>query len=429
MEKEKTEAKEKKGGNKKTIIICVIAVLIIVAIVLCVLIFKKNSSENAVGNNIGNIRNYGYVTEDDKYLYFMAPNDDGTALGIRKISKDDLTGDSEMLIEGDWQLVGLNYMDGYLYFITMTSSDSESDDIDNKIHRMKVDGSEDTIINDNEFNNDCYEIYVVKDKLYYIGTDECIYKMDLDGSNKIKMNDEKSGFIGITEDYIFYNKKLEIDESTATVDDLVNLDYETWVMNLDGSNAHVISEGKKLYSINVVGDYIYYETENGYPSKIKIDGTEDTMLSSETAYNMIVTEDGIFYFNYYKVDGTTAGIAVYRMDLDGSNVKELAKLDSYSEMLCEFGDWLYFSDSDTEKGRFKIVSKDGRQVVVLYDLDLSKISTDETTSDTNTTADDSIITTEENYITSDEAITTDENATDTTETSSDATTDTTTADE
>ncbi len=375
---------DKKDTRKKGRIknFAILFAIIVIVVILGIIVLNLRKTKNTVGNTIGNIRNYGYVVTDDNYLYFMSPNDEGSAIGIRKIAKNDLTGQSEMLIEDNWQVVGLNYMDGYLYFITMADpEDSNSDDIvDNKIHKMKTDGTDHTIINDNEFNNDCYEIYVVKDKLYYIGTDECIYYMDLDGNNKTKLNDYASGFIGVTEDYIFFNKLLDSDNSDS---ESSTNDFETCVMNLDGSNEHAIMEGEKLYNINLVGDYIYYQTQEGYPSKVKLDGTENTLLSSEVAYSMNVADDGIFYLNYYKVDDKNAGVAVYRMDLDGKNVTQLTKLDTYSEMLCEFGDWLFFSDSNNEEGKFELISKDGKQSIVLYSLDLS-VYYDDTDDSTNT---------------------------------------------
>ena len=393
--------KSKTKLNKKIILLICIIVVIVIAVIIGIIVYNvKSSTSSNVGNTIGNIRNYGYLVTDNDYLYFMSPNDEGTAIGIRKIKKDDLTGTSEMLIEGNWEVLSLNYMDGYLYFITMADPEDEDseDTVDNKIHKMKTDGSEDIIINDNDFNNDNYEIYVVKDKIYYIGTDECIYYMDLDGNNRTKLNDNASGFIGITEDYIFFNKIIDSETETEDEDtDSSTYDYETYMMNLDGSDEHVILEGQKLYNISVVGDYIYYQTKNGYPSKVKLDGTDNTLISDEVTYNIQVTEEGIFYLNYYQVDGTNAGVAVYRMDLDGSNVTQLTKLDTYSEVLCEFDNWLFFSDTDNETGTFELISKDGKQSIVLYSLDLSIYDeyTDETEESTDETTDDSEETTED----------------------------------
>ena len=303
-------------------------------------------------------------------------------MSIQKISKNNLTGESETLIEGIWEIVGINYSNNYLYFITIADSDDEEDTIDNQIHKIKTDGTNHEIINNNNFHNDCYEIYVVNDKLYYIGEDECIYYMDLDGNNITKLNDNASGYIGITEDYIFFNKIIETDEESD--DDTTN--YVTYMMNLDGTEEHAIIEGEKLYNINVVGDYIYYINSSRYIFKVKLDGTENTMISSETAYNLNVTEDGIFYFNYYTVDDETVGVAIYKMDLDGSNLTELTRLEQYSEMLCEFDNWLFFADNNDSEGRFELISKDGKQSIILYRLDLTQY---ETSDDETTTSDES----------------------------------------
>lgn len=223
----------KNNHNKKRIIIIFLLIIIVVICVIIELFLSsleiKNESLSNVGNTIGNIRNYGYIATDNEYLYFVCPNDAGSKIGINKLKKDNLTGESEMLIEDVWEITGINCLDGYLYFVTMADSDDESDTVDNLIHKMKTDGTEHEVINDNEFNNECYEIYVINDKIYYIGTDECIYYMNLDGSNKTKLNDNATGFIGITEEYIFFNKVIEDD--TESDDDTVN--YVTYMMNID----------------------------------------------------------------------------------------------------------------------------------------------------------------------------------------------------
>ena len=73
-----------------------------------------------------------------------------------------------MLIENNWEILSLNYMDGYLYFITMADPEdkSQEDKVDNKIHRMKTDGTEDTVIN-----------LIVSDK-YIIGGDVSSVRID-----------------------------------------------------------------------------------------------------------------------------------------------------------------------------------------------------------------------------------------------------------
>lgn len=388
--KNKEKSKKDKGFIIRIILIIAILVLATVLIIFKFVLGKNKKSET--GNTIGNIRNFGYIADDANYLYFMSPNDEGSTLGIRKISKNDLTGKSELLVSDDWQIAGLNCYKDYLYFITMTSfentenasndlgdsSSSDTDTIDNKIYKMKTDGTELTVINDNEFNNGDYQLFIVNDKIYYIGIDECIYTMDLEGNNKTKLNDNASGFIGVTDDYIFYNKAIENSSGDQT--------YVTYMMNIDGSNEHPISDGELLYDINIVDGYIYYITKNRYISRMKLDGTDQKMLSDQTAYRLNVTNDGIYYLNYYQVDGENAGVAIYRMDLDGSNVTELTKLDKYTEVLCEFDNYIFYSDTDGKTGKFEIISKDGKQNIVLYSLDLSKFGDKATnTASTNST--------------------------------------------
>lgn len=380
----KTKNKSEKGTK--------IAIGIVIILIICVIIelfteffsnsfskikynyMKSKGLVSVEGNTIGNIRNHGYVVSDEEYLYYMSPNKISSKIGIRRIRKDNLKGVPEVLIEDIWEITGLNYLDGYIYFVTFKLEASEDDEynIDNKIHKMKVDGSEHTIINDNEFNDICYEIYAIEDKVYYIGEDEGIYYMDLDGNNKTKLNNDNCGFVGITKDYIFYNVPKNREDKEEQTN---NIDFTTYMMNRDGTNAHPVVEDTKMFCINVVNDYIYYVDQNRYLFKVNIDGTDRKMISQTTAYNLIVTEDGIYYNNYYNIDENNQGIGLYRMDLNGENITQLAKIDTYSESLGEFDNWLFYTDNNENEGRFMLVSKDGTQIITLYRLDFSQFVT------------------------------------------------------
>ncbi len=348
-----------KSKNKSIKIICLVVIVLVIVLLTLKIILKKKE-----GNTIANIRNYGYVVSDNNYIYYMCPSEDGKRIGINKIKKD-LTGEVKTLIDGEWEITGLNILNGYLYFVTLQELEVEAQteqqqiQVDNKIHRIKINGTKHEVINDNEFNDSCYEIYAIDDKVYYIGTDGCIYFMNLDGSKKTKVNNDASGFIGITDKYIFYNiaKKRDGEEEK----------YITYIMDRNGKNARPIN-GEKLYNISVVDDYIYYITKERYIHKIKIDGTEDTMLSDQTAYSMNVTEEGIFYLNYYKQEGKNVGVAVYRMDLNGENIKELKKLDEYSPSLGEVDDWLFYTDQKSGEGRIELLSKDGKRTFTLFSM-------------------------------------------------------------
>lgn len=67
------------------------------------------------------------------------------------------------------------------------------------------------------------------------------------------------------------------------------------------------------------------------------------------------------------------GYALYKMDLDGSNTTLLKNLETDSNILCEFDNWIFIADNNDSEGRFELVSKDGKQNIILFKLDLTRI--------------------------------------------------------
>jgi sugar lactone lactonase YvrE len=391
------ENKSPKKHNKLSVFLIVLIVIVAVLIVIELAtsgiskmfssvkyaLYRNFGIESKEGNTTGNINNYGYITEDKNYLYYMTPTQNGRYIGISKVSKKDLTGEQTVLAEGDWELASLNSYEDYIYFVTLTENDVDEDDtdadeVDNKICRVKKDGSNYEIINDNEFQNYSYKIAVVDKKVYYIGDDQCIWYMDLNGDNKTRLNENATGFELVTDKYIIYNMRSTDEDTTSTV---------TYIMNRDGSNARAVN-GERLFTSVIYEDYIYYITSDRYLHRIKVDGTEDEMLSSNIIYNLNVTENGVFYFNYYmNSDNEVAGLALYRMDLDGKNNKQLYKLNESSNSLCVTNDWVFYLDSDDDQGRMEIVSFDGSQRIILSYLNYSDYYYLDTS--TSTTSEDS----------------------------------------
>jgi len=365
--------------EKKILMVLAIFIIILLIMELSTKIISRTTSnirhsflrlikvESREGNTLGNIANYGYIAEDNKYIYYMSPTtEDGKYIGIVKENKNNLTKDKKILIEDSWEITGINVFGDYIYFVTFADSKIDGDKVDNQIHKIKKDGSEHEIINDNDFNNDCYQIYVIDNKVYYIGKDECIWYMDLNGNHKTKLNDNKSGFIGINDKYIFYNmyEKNKTTGENKTV---------TYIMDRNGKNARAIT-GEKLYEISVVDDYIYYLTKDQYIHKVKIDGTEDKMISDVQVYNLNVTKDGIFFYNYFYENGSSdvSGIAVYHMDLNGNNLTQLERLESSTNSLSIIDDWIFYTDTNNIQGNLILLSLNGKQRYKLYTLDYSK---------------------------------------------------------
>ena len=61
---------------KKIILVLAIVIVIAITTIFTVIKIVKNDS---TGNTIGNIREYGYVAEDNNYIYFMSPDNDGVS--------------------------------------------------------------------------------------------------------------------------------------------------------------------------------------------------------------------------------------------------------------------------------------------------------------------------------------------------------------
>lgn len=358
-EKKKDEKKEKVTKGKQYIIICAIIFCVIVAIVLCLLFFRKSG----VGNTIGNIRNYGYATIQNNSIYYLSPNEDSSKIGIFKVNKN---GDNkqELLME-NLDILSLNVVGNYIYFIGIGSENyTEEDNVDNKIYRMKKDGTNLQVINDNEFNDNCYEIYVVDKKIFYIGTDANIYKMNLDGSNRELVSENGTGYLGINEKYIIYNDLPNGEtEETAT-------DYTTYIMEIDGSNAREIANGKRMYSVNIKDDYIYYTNEEKQIYRIKVDGTEDTLICDVPAYNMNLLDDYIYYLNYKDYENGDYTVCIYKVKNDGSEDPiSIKELKTYSSFVNVVGDWVLYMDSNDTTGYINLLKNDGSEEKTLYSLE------------------------------------------------------------
>lgn len=206
--KEKKERKKLKKIKWNAILIVLIIVFSVLNIIELTIgistikhaLFRMLNIESKEGNTIGNINNFGYIAEDNKYLYYMGPSSDGQFIGINKVDKNNLTGEQTRLIEGSWEIASINSYGDYIYFVSLKQNevdenDENADKVDNKIHRVNKNGNQkDEVINDNDFNDYAYKMVVVDGKVYYIGKDECIWYMDLDGKNKKKLNNNASRF-------------------------------------------------------------------------------------------------------------------------------------------------------------------------------------------------------------------------------------------
>lgn len=283
----------------------------------------------------------------------------------------------------DMDVISINVYNGYLYFIGVSpDAYTEEDELNNKIYKMKTNGDKLTVINDNEFNNDCYEIYVIDGSIYYIGTDNNIYKMSLNGTDRTLVAENATGYLGVTEKYIIYN----VETSGAE-------DYTTYIMDIDGTNQRPILEGKRLYSVNIEKDYVYYTNVDKQICRTKIDSGEEELLVDTTAYNMNLKDNYIYFLNYKDAANSDYTVCLYKVKTDGSEKEatSIKELDTYSSFINVVGDWVVYMDSNDSEGFINLVKNDGSDTVCVYLLDYTEYYNtipDTTTDDNETEAQD-----------------------------------------
>ena len=305
---------------------------------------------SVVGNTMGNIRYYGYCAMQDEWIYYYAANEDFSKNRICKI-KNNGSNKSIVYEDSESSIYSINVLNGYIYFTGILDGIySSEDNIDNKIYRMKTDGSDLEVINDNNFSNESYYFYAVKDKIYFVGTDEFLYKMNLDGSNIEQITNFEISLLGVTEKYILYNKFDTIEDSLKEV---------THICDLDGNNDRAALNNERLTHVNIENEVIYYLDSEGYICKTKIDSGKTEILRNEKSYLLNVYGNYAYFFDYVNNDTTTVGI--YKIDLLNKNnepelVKTLSKLSYYIDVVRDFANYL---DSTDDRVTLNLLKTDG----------------------------------------------------------------------
>ena len=88
--------------------------------------------------------------------------------------------------------------------------------------------------------------------------------MKLDGSNKTKLNDDKTGTINFKDGWIYYNNRSD--------------EGKIYKIRLDGSDKTKVSD-INYQKISMAGDWIYYPTDiYGTTYRVRIDGTGNELV-------------------------------------------------------------------------------------------------------------------------------------------------------
>lgn len=184
-------------------------------------------------------------------------------------------------------------------------------------NRLNVDTLESMNVYQNIDPN--YPVIPINDYLIFVDlSGKRAVKINLDGSSKTDLTKEPASDLGFYNGWIYYStsssfRRVRLDGSEdmivsiSRVESYVFIDNaiyfpsklhrnQLYRMDLDGENRAKVSE-QSVVALNYYKDRIYYiDGENYLIHSMKVDGTDDVVLSTRSAENIII-EDGWLYFN------------------------------------------------------------------------------------------------------------------------------------
>lgn len=348
--------------KSKKVLIPVIAVVLMIMVILVgyIIDFPTNMYPNVKGYTMGNLYNCGYSVTDGEYIYYVSPNE---TMEVTNLYRSKIGGNEhELIFEGNMDIRSLNIIEGKLYFIAVDYYELESGyNYDAKMYKMDLDGSNQVVINDNDFSTLYVDMYAIKNKIYYIGADNNLYRMNLNGKKRKLILELNEGVLGLNENYVIYIK-----------------DKETYVANLNGKNEIKILD-KIIYTPQIQGDYIYYTDENMELYRIPVVGGEPEKIIDVPAYDLNVTDNGIYYLSYRNQEEVDYSLVIYKADLDGGNIEEVQELEYATSFIDVLNNkYIYYMDSNGENQKIFLKSLDieNKTTVNLYEWNYGDYSTD-----------------------------------------------------
>lgn len=175
------------------------------------------------------------------------------------------------------------------------------------LYKVDIDGRNKVELSDQIVD----DINIYKDSIYYSGNKK-IFKMNIDGTNRIKISDHYVRFFKLEDDNIYFSNSDDSDK--------------LYKISIDGTNEKKLNDNVS-WDIQVNGNWIYYSnnpydghTFMPYPLdqtrgniyKITVDGTDRTKLNSEVSRLSEVLDGWIYYSSW-------SDNKSYKMKLDGSN--------------------------------------------------------------------------------------------------------------
>lgn len=293
--------------------------------------FNSNNApteENSVMfNTSGNVVNDGMAVEDDNYIYYINRAGDiyGTSPDLLyKIKKKDISRKDLCDLNYNTQVIdnrvwNLNLVGDWIYYSNW------KDAFHHSINKVKKDGTQNTCIANeaagNMFVNGNWIYYVKRTNSHSIDLNN-IYKISVDGSCRIKLNDSPVEDMTMSEGWIYYTN--------------IKDGYKIYRMKSDGSENTKVCDDETLF-MTVFGNNIFYSNksdgENLY--KINTDGTKKCKISDNKATFINANKDYVYFVNASDKDN------LYKTTFSGGKAEKIT--DEYGFNITILDNKIYFN--------------------------------------------------------------------------------------
>jgi hypothetical protein len=216
-----------------------------------------------------------------------------------------------------------------------------------KIYKINLDGSGKEKLNDNISQN----LNVVDDWIYFSNYDDGnkIYRVHIDGNVSEKINNDDSWWLSVVGDWVYYTNR----------DD----NWKIYKVRSDGSGRTKLNDDVSN-NINITGDWVYYlnftdDNANGKVYKVRTDGRDRTRVNEDHSYYINVIEGWVYYSNY------DDGSKIYKIRTDGSEREKLNEDRSGNMNVVE--DWIFYLNIDDYFKIYKIRTDGSERTMINED--------------------------------------------------------------
>jgi len=262
-------------------------------------------SENK-GNTMSNLRNGGYIANDNYYIFYI------TAIGLEATLNKRSIADGESRIIGTGEFLYLNVVDGFIYYVD-----------DNKIYRMDINGE-----NRERLSETMVRFLIVYDNtIFALGgnfewrgygrTDS--FAMNIDGTDVRSLSDNRIGSIYFYDSKIYYTTR--IDGQTLL-----------YRMDLNGENRELLFQGNMEGHIFVHGiSEFFVHKGNIFYIELRIEGGAlmklDTYIQEFLEVHYIESDivglnrkDNSLFYTTFDMGRSLNLFTFHRIDLDTGEI-------------------------------------------------------------------------------------------------------------